>query len=193
MRPVTLARFRQNGVYDGVMFRPAHFALPAFALALSACAPTMMGAPAGMAPPMSTTFQAQDFAWSQTPGRNSIVGRLAYQQGTSRFTCSGASVILTPETPWSRHRMSVLYTSAERAAQPVDAVRARTPQAPAGDSSAFIKRATCDTTDRFSFSGLPDGAWYVIAIAKPADNAGASMALMRRVVTRNGRVTTVEL
>ena len=175
------------------MIRPTHLALPALALALSACAPTMMGSPVGMVPPMSTTFRADDFAWSQTPGRNSIVGRLAYQQGTTRFTCSGASVILTPETPWSRHRMSVLYTSAERAAQPVDAVRARTPQAPAGDSGPFVKRATCDTTDRFSFSGLPDGAWYVIVAAKPADTTGASMALMRRVITRAGRVTTVEL
>jgi hypothetical protein len=111
----------------------------------------------------------------------------------NHFTCQGASVILTPETPWSRRRMEVLYLSSERAALPADEVRARTAEAPPGDSSPFIKRTTCDASDRFSFSHLPAGAWYVITIAKPTRGSGPSLALMRRVVTRGGKATNVSL
>lgn len=178
------------------MFRIRHLAAAALLTLAAGCAPSLgPPAPGRMGPDMDAgAFSAADFAWSQAPGRNTIAGRLAYHQGQMRFTCAGASVILTPETPWSRRRMAVLYGSADRAAQSAEAVRARTPQAPVGDSSAFIKRTTCDPTDRFSFSGLPNGAWFVITIARPADGGkAASVALMRRVVTRGGRATTLEL
>ena len=72
-------------------------------------------------------------------------------------------------------------------------MRARTPMAPPGDSGPYLKRATCDAADRFSFAGLPDGAWYAITIARPATGSGGSMALMRRVVSHGGRVTSLEL
>lgn len=176
--------------------------LPALAalsmLALSACAPTVgMRAAMPGRPPisgMATTFDPAAFAWSRAPGRNSIAGRIAYKQGATRFTCAGAGVVLTPETPWSRQRMAVLYGSTERAALPTTEVRARTPRAPAGDAGPYVKRATCDSTDRFSFAGLPDGAWYVITLARPAGMPQADgMALMRRVVTRGGKLTAVDL
>jgi hypothetical protein len=170
-------------------------ALAALAALVSACAPMYGPPPPGMGGPSpDATFRAGDFAWSQAPGRNAIVGRLAAQAGPVRYTCAGQLVILTPETPWSRRRMMVLYKSDVRSALPAAEVRARGPEAPPGDSGPFIKRATCDSADRFSFAGLPDGAWYVITIAKPAGGAaGDSMALMRRVVTRGGKASQAEL
>ena len=55
-----------------------------------------------------------------------------------------------------------------------------------------MKRATCDAQDRFSFSGLPNGAWYVITIGRPVGQPkGDTIALMKRVTTRGGRVTQV--
>ncbi|MCR5877101.1 hypothetical protein [Phenylobacterium sp. J367] len=123
-----------------------------------------------------------------------MAGHVSYRQGQIRYSCAGAGVVLTPDTPWSRARMAALYGSTERAALPTDAVRARTPQAPAGDAGPYVKRATCDASDRFSFSGLPDGTWYVITTARPAgQSGGASLALMRKVVTRGGRTVAVEL
>jgi hypothetical protein len=166
------------------------------AAALSACAPTLGPPPpprGSFAPPSADEFRPGDFSWSAVPGHGGITGHVVYKVGQRRFTCAGASVILTPETPWSRHRMNTLYKSAEHAALPADEVRARTPSAPAGDYSAFVRRTTCAAGDRFSFSGLPEGAWYVITIAKPAAGPGPSMALMRRAVTRDGRVTNVDL
>jgi len=103
-------------------------------------------------------------------------------------------VILTPETLWTRRRMTSLYNSPINAALPVETVRARTTSAPNEDYSSFVRRTTCDVGERFSFSGLPNGAWYVITVAKPAKGAsGPSMAIMRRAEVRGGRATAVEL
>ena len=176
-----------------------HFRLPALgaalALLVTACAPTMgpPPPPPGQPAPSPTVFRPEDFSWSAVPGRNRIDGRLIYRQGATRYTCSGAGVVLTPETPWTRRRMSILYSSPDAAALPADEVRARTPSAPNDDYSSFVRRTTCDAADRFSFSNLPDGAWFVITVARPQAGGGESIAIMRRVVTRGGRVTPIDL
>lgn len=144
-------------------------------------------------PAGAAEFRPSDFAWSQAPGRNGIDGRLIYRQGQTRFTCAGSGVVLTPETPWTRRRMSILYASAQAAALPADEVRARTPSAPNADYSGFVRTTTCNTASHFSFSGLPDGSWFVIAMARPAAGDGPSMAIMRRVVTRGGRTVALDL
>jgi hypothetical protein len=169
---------------------------------LTACAPMYGPPPPGRLtgrvdrmPPSGedATFRASDFAWSQAPGRNTLAGSLAHG-GPVHYTCSGATVVLTPETPWARRRMQVLYKSDQRAALPADDVRSRQNQAPPGDSNPYVKRATCDGGDRFSFSNLPDGAWYLVTIAKPVPPGSApTLAVMRRVTTHGGRVTSFEL
>jgi hypothetical protein len=170
------------------------FSALAAAAALAGCAPTLGPPPPGRPqPPAASSFRAEDFAWSTEAGRGGIAGRVTYHSGKTRFGCANATVILTPETGWTRRRMQVLYRSSESAAEPAEAVRARTPAAPAGDYSAFVRRTTCDAESRFSFSGLPDGAWYAITIAKPASGEGPGIALMKRVVTQNGRVTPLAL
>ncbi len=144
-------------------------------------------------PPSAEVFRAQDFSWSAVPGKGRIDGHLSFRTGQARYGCSGASVILTPETLWTRRRMTILYNSPNGSALPVSEVRARTPSAPNADYSAFVRRTTCDAGERFSFPGLANGAWFVILVAKPIGGAGPDMAIMRRVEVRNGRVTGVEL
>lgn len=166
----------------------------AAAAVLAACAPTLgPPPPGGAAPPAPSTFRAEDFAWSTEAGHGGVVGHLVYRQGQTRYSCAHATVILTPETPWTRHRMHVLYHSTDTAAEPVEAVRARTPTAPAGDYSAFVRRTSCDAANRFTFTGLPDGAWYAITIAKPVSGDGPEIALMKRVVTHAGHMTAATL
>jgi hypothetical protein len=177
------------------MTRASIAAAAAVALGLTACAPTL-GPPPPMditAQPSAGAFRAEDFVWSTETGHGGLAGHLAFHAGKTRYSCARTTIILTPETPWTRRRMEILYLSAESAALPADEVRARTPSAPSGDYSAFIRKAACDATNRFSFAGLPDGAWYVIAVAKPAAGEGPTMAIMRRVTTRGGKVTTVAL
>lgn len=179
------------------MLAPHHLAsltaVLAAATLTSACAPTGPAPTGGASPPppplnANAQFSAADFAWSQKPGSNIIAGKVAYRQGTTRYTCAGLAVVLTPETPWSMRRMAALYGSTERAALPSDEVRRRTPSAPAGDAGPYVKRTTCDEADQFAFGALPDGAWYAITIARPVGPSnGATVALMRRVVVRGGR------
>jgi len=184
------------------MFRARMLILAAAALLVSACT-TGMGSgmrppgpprPPREAPPSATVFRPSDFSWSAVPGKNRIDGRLAYARPGTRYTCAGAGVILTPETLWTRRRMTLLYNSSATAALPVDEVRARTPSTPGEDYSAFLKRTTCDAYDRFSFTGLPDGAWFVITLARPAGGGvGPNIAIMRRVETHRGKPITLEL
>lgn len=172
----------------------------ALAALTTACAPTLGPPPPGgsSTPPpaisSSAQFNAGDFAWSQRQGPNIIAGKVAYRQGSVRYTCAGSAVVLTPETPWSTRRMAALYGSAERAALPADEVRRRTPSAPPGDAGPYVKRTTCDEADQFAFGSLPDGAWYAITIVRPVGAAsGATVALMKRVVVRGGRTAPLVL
>lgn len=144
-------------------------------------------------PPSATVFRPGDFSWSAVPGRARIDGRLTHRAGAQRFTCAGAAVVLTPETPWTRRRMNILYKSSAYAALPAAEVRARTPSEPGEDYSAFVRRATCDANEAFSFTGLPDGGWYVITVAKPVGGSGDSVAIMRHVETKGGRPVQIAL
>ncbi len=128
-------------------------------------------------------FRDSDFAWSRGSGSGEIDGVLAYRGGT----CQGTSVVLAPETPWSRARMRVLYLSNTAAAMPVEQVQQRTPPEHNQDYASYARRTTCDASNKFSFTGLPDGAWYVITVATPPAG-GERIAVMRRVETHGDTV-----
>jgi hypothetical protein len=158
------------------------------ALAVTGLAGCETNGPTGPAIPAapaasSEAFNEGEFAWSIQSGGNSIVGALAYHGGPAQFTCQ--DVVLIPRTPWSRRRMIILYGSDNQATVPAEEARARTPSAPAGDYARFVRHATCDKADRFSFTGLPDGAWFVITVATPKAG-GDKVAIMQRVETQGG-------
>ena len=175
---------------------PLAGALAAAAL-VSACSPSLGPPPPSAPPPVvlgSANFSAAEFAWSQRSGTNIIAGKVAFKMGPTRYSCAGASVVLTPETAWSARRMAALYGSTDRAALPSEEVRARTPRAPQGDAGPYVKRTTCDDADQFAFGGLPDGAWYAITVVRAVgDPRAPNIALMKRVVVRGGRMVPVTL
>src|SRR5437764_411948 len=88
----------------------------------------------------AAAFKASDFAWSTAAGKGRIDGELGYSQRAATFTCSGTAVVLTPETPWVRTRMTILYMSADSAALPAIQVRQRTPPERSQDYSNFVRR-----------------------------------------------------
>ncbi|MDP3173139.1 MAG: hypothetical protein Q8M88_01740 [Phenylobacterium sp.] len=176
----------------------ARFAYVAACLTLTACATTQGPAQVGVTSPSaqssSAAFRSTDFAWSTAPGRAVIQGQLTFRPNGVGYSCAAAGVVATPDTPWVRSRMQILYNSAEAASLPAEEVRRRTPPERSQDYSSFVKRATCDAVGRFSFTGVPDGAWYVITVARPVyAGSGKDMALMRRVVVRNGKTVNVKL
>ena len=130
-------------------------------------------------------FRADDFAWSTASGSASIDGRVDYRRNGQVFACTG-SVGLTPDTPYTRARFRTLYGSTEGAAVPEAIVRARTVSDPNADYRSYVRSTTCEN-GRFSFSGLPDGGWFIIA---PVSAEGEDrVVLMRHVDTRSGRVS----
>ncbi|HWF75783.1 MAG TPA: hypothetical protein VN694_01280 [Caulobacteraceae bacterium] len=138
-------------------------------------------------PPSSGGFHDNDFAWSTASGSGQIIGALSYKGAASRYTCQ--EVVLTPETPWSRARMRMLYLSTTASAVPVEDVRARTPPE-TNDYAKYARRAACNAAGHFSFTGLPDGGWYVITVAAPV-GGGDRIAVMRRVETNGNTVRVV--
>ena len=156
--------------------------------ALAACETVPMDGGFGPGPgsgPAPAVFRADDFAWSTGSGSASIEGRIDYRRNGRVFDCTG-SVGLTPDTPYTRARIRSLYGSTDRAAVPEAIVRARTVADPNADYRSYVRSTTCEE-GRFSFSGLPDGGWFIIAPV----NAGGDdrVILMRHVDTRSGRVS----
>jgi hypothetical protein len=125
-------------------------------------------------------YREADFAWSTATGAGTIVGLLAHKGDAARYTCQVA--VLVPDTPWTRARMRTLYLSTVAADIPSDDVRARTPPDHADEYKRFVRQAPCAPGNRFAFSGLPDGVWYVISVATPV-GGGIREAVMRRVET----------
>ena len=138
-------------------------------LMVSACAAAGPGPMGRLAPPAASTsaFRTADFAWSTAPGSGRIDGQLSYRPMGKVHSCAAAGVLLTPDTPWVRSRMNILYSSTEKAVLPADEVRRRTPPERSQDYSSFVRRTTCDAQGRFSFTGLPDGTWYASTVARP--------------------------
>lgn len=152
---------------------------------LAGCETYPMDGGFGPGPAPSAAFRTEDFAWSTVPGRASIDGRVDYRQGGQAYSCTG-SVALTPDTPYTRARFRTLYGSTDRAAVPESVVRARTVPDPTADYRSFVRSTTCQN-GRFSFTGLPDGGWFIIA---PVSAGGDDrIVLMRHVDTRGGRVS----
>jgi hypothetical protein len=165
-------------------------------VALAGCVGTPRYAPP---PPVSSsaTVRAEDFAWSTGEGVNTVTGSVAHRArpGAAPWTCAGGSVGLTPETEYSRRRVSALYGSTRRAVLPAQLVRSRAVEQAAEDYSRYIRSARCDAEGRFTFTGLPDGGWFVIAQAKPAAGTDQqdALAVMQHVETRGGRTVVLKL
>lgn len=163
--------------------------LPALALAALAAACAPVPEPGGAAPGPAA-FDSEDFAWSARPGDSAVVGQVAFADRGLQWSCAGA-VGLTPDTPYTRRRFTVLYGSTRSAAIPAAVVRARSVQEAGADYRSYVRDTQCDAEGRFRFDGLPDGGWFVIA---PVRAEGEDpVVLMQRVTTRRGRTTAVTL
>ena len=167
-------------------------AIAGMCAALGACAEDY-GPPPPPPPsaPPQAAFRPSEFAWSTDHGTATVRGLVDYSSGGRHYSCAGQAV-LTPDAPYSRQRILQLYGSTERAALPVDDVRSRQAHRPSDDYSAYVRKASCDASGHFVFSGLPGGGWFVIVVAEPG-NGGAAIALMRRVDTRGGGSRTIVL
>jgi len=149
--------------------------------------PLATPAPAAPPPPPPTV---SEFAWSSAPGVNVIHGEIAYTDRTGRrWACAGQSVALMPRTPSTDVRMQELYGSAERALEPVANVRAHSGEVHGADPGPYVRTTACDASSHFSFDGLPDGGYFVIArvhLKGAAAGSDEGLALMQRIALTGG-------
>ncbi len=173
------------------------------AAALSACATVQpqrpsypVNRPAEPPPPPPTPLD--EFAWSTARGANVLLATVSYRpRAGERWSCSGQSVGLTPETSYSRNRIATLYSATDRAVQTVAAVRTRSAANAGLDYGQFVRSTTCDARDSFSFQELPDGAWFLIVRVRPVSAAGQpagdGVVVMQRVEVRGGVTRQITL
>jgi hypothetical protein len=166
---------------------------------LAACETTPAPAPRAVAPPPPPPpppTPAEEFAWSTQRGANTLTANIVYRPNAAEaWSCAGQAVALMPETSYSRGRMQALYGSADRSLQTVAQVRARSAANPGADYSQFVRSTACDPADTFTFVGLPDGAYFIIARVRqtrPA-NATGEMVVMQRVEVRGGQTIRMTL
>ena len=157
--------------------------------------PVMRPAPPPPPPPVSG-FRPGEFAWSTARGANAVVGLVAYRPNPrERWSCAGQSVSLIPEARYSRERMARVYGSVEEAIIPVGLARRRSEQAGRAEYEQFVRRTVCNAQGRFAFRDLPDGSYFLLALANPPKGrAGVeSLAILQRVVLQGGFAKTVTM
>lgn len=168
----------------------------ATAVLLAACATSSPPRTAGPPPPPPPPpTPEQEFAWSTAQGSNSLNVLIDYQPAPGQqWSCSGLVEALMPETSYSRGRMALLYGSPERALRSTAEVREQSAANPGPDYSQFVRTATCGQNNAFTFTGLPNGGYFVIARVKPVRPAGGEeMVIMQQVQVAGGRAVRVTL
>jgi hypothetical protein len=106
-----------------------------------------------------------------------------------RWTCSGQTVGLTPDTPHSAERIAKLYGSSERAVQSVAQVLERSSSAGRAEYGQFLRDTACEPGDNFNFRDLPDGSYFLIVRVHPPAGAGPNdLVIMQRVAVRGNVV-----
>ncbi len=134
---------------------------------------------------IQTPYHSEEFTWSTAVGSARLHGTTVPSR-----SCAGNSVVLTPDTPYSRERIHALYGSIEFASVPVEAVRARVIANDNADMKRFLRIGKCDPSGAFDFSNLPAGNFF--AIAEVSDPAGPRV-VMRHVMIHSGLLMVVPL
>jgi hypothetical protein len=141
-------------------------------------------------PPPPPPPPPNEFAWSAKLGHNAIEGLGVWRDGARRFSCAGKSVLLMPETPYTKERMVELYGSDVQATRSVGEVRAHTTPAKR-DIQAYVHPTQCDSLGAFSYRDLPDGGWFLIVRA--ASPSGDEVVALRRVHVSGGETSAVRI
>ncbi len=168
------------------------------ALALTACSTEMPATTAGHIepppPPAPPAFEDQ-FAWSMAPGTNTLAGIIAFKPKVHEvWSCAGLTIGLTPETPYTDARMAALYGSTS-AAEPIKEVKNRSAANAGRDYSRFVRSSVCDSSGRFAFRSLPDGAYFIIGIVQrvrpKSEGPDHNYVVIQKVYLSGGATTNV--
>jgi hypothetical protein len=113
-------------------------------------------------------------------GENIISGQAFLKQSEeSVVTCAGSRVLLLPATSYFREMIGHMVAGSEP----------RPPEKAYPNLKGMIRRAECDPQGKFSFSEIPDGAWFVLTEVK----AKPGGVLITEMMLSNGETTDILL
>jgi hypothetical protein len=106
------------------------------------------------APPfvkIQTKFDYSEHEAYAKPGENGISGQTFLRQ-EGGVTCAGSRVLLLPATDYFREMIGHIIAGSEP----------KPPEKTYPSLKSMIRRTQCDAQGNFSFSEIPDGAWFVL-------------------------------
>ena len=103
---------------------------------------------------MRTPFQYSEHERYAKRGANGINGKAVLtEKGGGVATCAGSRVLLMPATSYFRE---IFWHMIVAGSEPTP------PRETHPDLKNMIRRTQCDGQGRFSFSEIPDGAWFLL-------------------------------
>jgi hypothetical protein len=140
--------------------------------------------PVRHAPPfvqIQTKFDYSEHEPYAKPGENGISGQaFLTRQGDSVVTCAGSRVLLLPATSYFREMFWHMIVAGSEPEPPKN---------PYPSLKSMIRRTECDAQGNFSFSGIPDGTWFVLTQVKARDGG----VLITELTVSNGGTPQVLL
>jgi hypothetical protein len=142
---------------------------------------------------LSTPIAPSEVDWARRSGANSVSGTAFLKAGGTNHSCAGQSANLIPDSAYARARMAAIFGSEARGMRasslgPVKFER---------DDPLYVstlRTTRCNPAGAFSFSGVPDGVWYVTSSVKWQEGSQAEGgSMMQRVDLRGGRQVKVTL
>ena len=142
---------------------------------------------------LSTPISPSEVDWARGSGANTVSGVALIDANGRRYTCTGQSANLIPDTAYARARMTAIFGNTNKGmrAASLGAVKFERDDALYVSS---LRTTRCDASGSFDFQRVPDGIWYVTSSVKwegVSKVEGGSM--MQRVNVRGGRQVMVSL
>jgi hypothetical protein len=107
-------------------------------------------------------IDAAQFEWSTKPGDNAIEGEaMVRTRGGDVKTCAGLAVSVLPVTAYTDLYASRAFRSTQAGIYVPPLFGKPVNLAP--EASPFVRAKRCNSQGQFSFKGLPDGTYYVVA------------------------------
>jgi len=142
---------------------------------------------------LSTPVAPSEVDWARRSGSNAVTGTAILRASGKTHSCAGQSANLIPDNAYARARMRAIFGSETRGMRASSLGPAKFDR----DDPLYVsslRTARCDASGGFSFSGVPDGVWYVTSSVKWQDGSQAEGgSMMQRVDLRGGRQVRVTL
>ncbi|WP_296615142.1 hypothetical protein [Sphingomonas sp.] len=156
-----------------------------------------------IAPPYKTTFDPVEVNWARSNGKGSISGIVRLSYGGAKSNCPGSEVTLTPRSARADEEALAFYGSLKGGTwiygKAVGFNKNGDPR-----MAAYNRITQCDADNRYSFTDLPDGTYYLSAIALGTEapkiipgavtfSTRSGVGVMRPVTIVNGAHVDIDL